>query len=82
MHQNFDKLDLWMRISSVILCMIDLYKDNHVYAFVNFLFKKQLLRNYWLDFYQISKACSLVKNFSSPLQKNQACEAIQALKRL
>ena len=42
--------------------MIDLYKDNRVRAymcaFVNFFFKK-LLRNYWLDFYQISQESSL-----------------------
>ena len=41
--------------------MIDLYKDNHVRACVHasvhlltFSLKKLLLRNYWLDFYQIS----------------------------
>ena len=28
-------------------------------AFVNFFFKKFLLRNYWLDFYQISQECNL-----------------------
>ena len=38
--------------------MIDLYKDNHVHAFVNFFFEK-LLENYRLDFYQISQECSL-----------------------
>ena len=46
----------------IILFMIDLYKDNHVCAcvgacmcaFVNFFFKKFLLKDYWLDFYQIS----------------------------
>ena len=49
-----------MQISFIILFMIDLYKDNHLYAcvracFVIFYFKKNLLlRNYWLDFYQIS----------------------------
>ena len=52
-----------MQISFIILFMTDLYKDNHVRAFlracmcafVNFFFKKKLLlRNYWLDFYQIS----------------------------
>ena len=47
-----------MRISFIILFMLDLYKDNHVHAFVNFL-KKLLLRNNWLDFYQISQECSL-----------------------
>ena len=31
-HQNFGKLDFWMRISFIILFMIDLYKDNHVCA--------------------------------------------------
>ena len=48
-----------MQISVIILYMIDLYKDNRVRAFVNFLFEKLLLRNYWLDFYQISQECSL-----------------------
>ena len=42
----------------VFLFMIDLYKDNHVCACVNFFFKN-LLRNYRLDFYQISQECSL-----------------------
>ena len=46
-------------ISFIILFLIDLYKDNHVRAFVNFFFKKLLLRNYGLDFYQISQECSL-----------------------
>ena len=52
-----------MQISFIILLMIDLYKDNHVCACVRacvcvqlltFYLKKLLLRNYWLDFYQIS----------------------------
>ena len=31
--QNFGKLNLWMRISVIILFnMIDLYKDNHVHV--------------------------------------------------
>ena len=62
LQQKFGKLNLWIRISFIILFMIDLYKDNHVRAFVNFFFKKKkklLLRNYWLDFYQISRECSL-----------------------
>ena len=59
MHQNFGKLNLWMHISFIILFVIDLYKDNHVHAFVNFFFEKLLLRNYWLDFYQISQECFL-----------------------
>ena len=47
-----------MQISFIILFMIDLYKDNHVHACVRvhlltFSLKK-LLRNYWLDIYQIS----------------------------
>ena len=50
-------------ISVIIRFMIDLYKDSrvrdcvcaYVCAFVNFFFQeKLLLRNYWLDFYQIS----------------------------
>ena len=44
LHQNFGKLNLWMQISFIILFMIDLYKDNHVRAyvcaFVYFFFKK------------------------------------------
>ena len=44
-------------------------------AFVNFFFKK-LLRNYWLDFYQISQECFLVSLHR--YRKNQACGAIQA----
>ena len=48
-----------MQISFIILFMIDLYEDNHVRAFANFFCKKLLIRNYWLDFYQISQECSL-----------------------
>ena len=47
-----------MQISFIILFIIDLDKDNHVHVFVNFFFKKLLLRNYWLDFKQISQECS------------------------
>ena len=36
-----------------------IYTDKHLHAFVNFFFKKLLLRNYWLDFYQISLECPL-----------------------
>ena len=43
-----------MQISFIILLVLDLYKDNHVRAFVNFFFEK-LLRNYCLDFHQISQ---------------------------
>ena len=39
-----------MQISFIILFIIDLDKDNHVRAFVNFFFEKLLLRNYWQDF--------------------------------
>ena len=48
MHNTskFGKLDLWKRISFIILSMIDLYKDNHVRAFVNVSLKKLFLRNY------------------------------------
>ena len=35
-------------------------------ASVNFSFKKLLLRNYGLDFYQISQECSLGGPFSNP----------------
>ena len=48
-----------MQISFIILFMIDLYKDNRVRAFLNLFFEKLLLRNYWLNFYQISQECSL-----------------------
>ena len=37
-HQNFGKLNLWMRISFIILFMIDLYYDNYVRAYVFKLF--------------------------------------------
>ena len=47
-----------MQISFIIVFMIDLYKDNRLRAFVNFFFEK-LLKNYWLDFYQISQEYSL-----------------------
>ena len=46
-----------MQISLIILFMIDLYKNNRVHACVHLLtfsLKKLPLRNYWLDFYQIS----------------------------
>ena len=49
-----------MQISFIILFMIDLYKDNHVHECVcKLFFEKLLLRNYGLDFYQISQECSL-----------------------
>ena len=52
-------------------------------VFVKFFFEKLLLGNYRLDFYQISQERSMeVQNFSSLLQKNQACGAIQVLKCL
>ena len=38
-HQSFGKLNLLVQISFIILFMIDLYKDNHVRAFVNFFLK-------------------------------------------
>ena len=91
--QNFGKLNLWMQISFIILFMIDLYKDNHVRAcvcacvcaFVNFFFKKtprqKLLTGLLPDFI-VAFLRSEVKIFSSSLQKNQACGAIQALKCL
>ena len=54
-------------------------------AFVNFFFKQ--LQKLFAGFLPFSQECSLdslieVKSFSSLLQKNQACGAIQALKRL
>ena len=83
-HQNFGKLNLCMQISFIILFMIDVYKDNHVHVFVNFFFEK-LLRNYidWI-FTEFRRNIPLieVKNFSSLLQKNQTCGAIQALRPL
>ena len=42
-----------MQTSFIILFMMDLYKDIHVRAFVNFFFEKRLPRSYWLDLYQI-----------------------------
>ena len=45
-HQNFGKLNLWMKISFIILFIIDLDKDNNVHAFVIIFFEKLLLRNY------------------------------------
>ena len=38
LHQNFGKLNLMMRISFIILFMMDLYKDNHVRACIFKLF--------------------------------------------
>ena len=44
-----------MQISFIILFMIDLYEDNHACVhLLTFSLKQLLLRNYWLDFYQIS----------------------------
>ena len=51
-----------MQISFIILFLIDLYQDNHVHSFLNFFFEK-LLRNYGLDFYQISQECSLDRGY-------------------
>ena len=48
-----------MQISFIILLMVELYKDNHVRVFVKYFFEKLLLRNYRLDYYQISQECSL-----------------------
>ena len=36
-HQNFGKLNLWVQVSFIILFVMDLYKNNHARAFVNFL---------------------------------------------
>ena len=37
-----------------------------VHVFINFFFKKLLLRNYGLDFYQISQECSLDRGYKLP----------------
>ena len=79
-----------MQISFIIVFMIDLNKDNYVRAcvrecvynyvcacvcaFVNFFFKKTAQK--------LLTGLLPVKIFSSSLQKNQACGAIQVLKRL
>ena len=68
--------------------MIDLYKDNHVRAcvracvcaFVNFSLKKTI--DWTFTKFHISVPWIEVKIFSSSYQKNQACGAIQVLKRL
>ena len=69
--------------------MIDLYKDNHVHAwvcaFVNFFFKKNFSSetiDWTFTKFHSSVPSIEVKNFSSSLQKNQACGAIQAFKCL
>ena len=53
-RQNFGQMNLWMLISYIILFIIDLFKDNHVRASVNFLFKKtspqKLLTGFLPDF--------------------------------
>ena len=82
-----------MQISFIILFMIDLYKDNPVRAclracvciFVNFFFKKNFSSvtiDWTFTKFHSSVPKIEVKIFSSSLQKNQACGAIQALKRL
>ena len=82
-----------MQISFIILFMIDLYKDNcvlacvrvFVSAFVNFFFKKNFSSetiDWTFTKFHSSVPQIEVKIFSSSLQKNQACGAIQALKRL
>ena len=70
-----------MQISFIILFMIDLYKDNHVCAFVNFFFEKLLLRIHWLDFNQISQECFLDRGnkLLFTVTENQACEVVQVL---
>ena len=70
MHKSFGQLNLWMLISFIILFFIDLYKDNHVRASINLFFKKLLLRNYWLDFYQISQECSLDRDLLTISEKS------------
>ena len=64
-----------MQVSFIILFMIDLYKDNHVRAFVNFFFKKKTSPQKLLT-------GLLLNVFTSSFLKNQACGTIQALKRL
>ena len=82
-----------MQISFIILFIVDLYNDNDVLAcmcacvcaFVNFFFKKNFSSetiDWTFTKFHSSVPSIEVKIFSSLLQKNQACGAIQALKRL
>ena len=82
-----------MQISFIILFMIDFYKDNHVracvhtcvFAFVNFFFEKNFSSetiDWTFTKFHSSVPKIEVKIFSSSLQKNEACGAIQALKCL
>ena len=80
-----------MQISFIILNMIDLYKDNHVRActcacmcaFFNFFLKKTSQTIDWtFTKFHSSVPKIEIKIFSSLLQKNQACGAIQVLKPL
>ena len=70
----------------IILFMIDLYKDNHMCACVCVvkLFLSQTSQKLLTGFLPNFTGMFLrqVYNVSTPLQKNQACGAIQALKHL
>ena len=48
---------------AIVMALCPSCVHSSVRASVNFFFKKLLLRNYWLDFYQISQECS----FGGPL---------------
>ena len=75
-----------MRISFIIQFMIDLDKDKHVRACVRLLTFSLKNISETIDWiftkFHRNVPQIEVRNFSSPLQKNQACGAIQALKRL
>ena len=66
-----------LRISFIILFIIDLYKENH--SLKNFFSETSdwIFTKFHRNVPQIE-----VKNFSSLLQKNQACGTIQVLKHL
>ena len=73
-HQNFGQLNLWMLISFIILFMIDLYKDNHVRAYVclsTFSLKK--FSSETIDFYRISQSFTFKEK--SGLWSNTGAEA-------
>ena len=81
MHQDVGQLNIWMLISFIILFMIDLYKDNHMRVYVLFTlknFSSETIDWIFTRFHRNVPKIE-VKNFSSPLQKNQPCGVIKAL---
>ena len=74
-------------IVSVVRPSIRLYICPCVRPSVNFSFKKLLLRNYWLDFYQISQECSIDDPLLNSFKwlcsmKNSGCHGNQSKKPL